>query len=200
MKNFFLSLLTLLALLIFILGLTVVILFLKYRSWEEEFESNMDTQFEIAMEDVKETSFNEKLAQFVLSTSDTEFLQLEVQEAGVLLLTTLEQYMQEGSTVERIYILPSKSRWEIYADIEYGSVSIWVSLDINKDDIQSAQIYTKNVYVGPFNVSRYFNIVNLINKGIGESIVTLNENGFVGRYIENIELLEDSIVLKGSRY
>ena len=40
----------------------------------------------------------------------------------------------------------------------------------------------------------------MINKGIGEAIVTLNENGFVGRYIENIELLEDAMVLKGSRY
>jgi hypothetical protein len=31
-------------------------------------------------------------------------------------------------------------------------------------------------------------------------MVTLNENGFVGRYLENIELLDDSVILKGSRY
>lgn len=200
MKKFLLFFLSLLTILILILTLTVTILSLRYKAWKEEFESNMDTQYVITMEDIKEISFNEKIVQFVLSSSDTEFLQLEVKEVGVLLLATLEQYLQEGFTVESIYILPSKSRWEIYSNIKYESISTWVSLDINKDDIQSAQIYTKNVYVGPFNVSKYFNIVDLINKGIGESIVTLNENGFVGRYIENIELLEESIVLKGSRY
>jgi hypothetical protein len=200
MKKSFLSLLSLFTLLILILSLTVVILFLRYKSWEDEFEKNMDTQYVIVMDDVKGISFNEKLVQFVLSSSDTEFLQLEVKEVGVLILATLDQYMQEGFTVERIYIDPYRSKWNIYCNIKYESISIWVSLDINKDDIQSAQIYTKNVYLGPFNVSKYFNIENLINKGIGESIVTLNENGFVGRYIENIELLEDTIVLKGSRY
>ena len=66
--------------------------------------------------------------------------------------------------------------------------------------MQTAQLYITDIYVGPFSMRGYSKWVEKVNRGIADSIVTLNENGFVGRYLENIELLESNIVVKGSRY
>ena len=69
-----------------------------------------------------------------------------------------------------------------------------------QDNVQSAQLYITEIKVGPFDISDISDVSSKINKGIGEAMVTLNENGLVGRYIENIELLGDFVILKGSRY
>jgi hypothetical protein len=46
----------------------------------------------------------------------------------------------------------------------------------------------------------YPEILTKVNKGIAEALVTANENGFVGRVFENIELQENQLVVKGSLY
>jgi hypothetical protein len=38
-----------------------------------------------------------------------------------------------------------------------------------------------------------------LNRGVSDGIIMLNENNFLGRRIDNIELLEDRIVFKGTR-
>jgi hypothetical protein len=38
-----------------------------------------------------------------------------------------------------------------------------------------------------------------LNRGISDGIIMLNENNFLGRRIDNIELLEDRVVFKGTR-
>lgn len=42
------------------------------------------------------------------------------------------------------------------------------------------------------------NILEKINKGISDALVLVSENGFLGKDIINIDLLFDSVVLKGS--
>ena len=190
MKKFLLYIFFVFTILLTILVVSCVYIFLKYRSWEKEFESNINTEYLI----------DERIVKFTLSLLDTESLSLEVKEIGSILFTTVDSYLGEEISLKKIYVEPSDKVWNIYFKVGYQDLELWFSFDINKDDIQSAQLYTKYVYIGPFEIGRYTDLVSLINKGIGESIVTLNENGFVGRYIENIELLEGGIVLKGSRY
>jgi hypothetical protein len=38
-----------------------------------------------------------------------------------------------------------------------------------------------------------------LNRGISDGIIMLNENNFLGRRIDNIELLEGRVVFKGTR-
>ena len=56
------------------------------------------------------------------------------------------------------------------------------------------------MYFGPYEIGNIFNITDMINTGIADALLTVNENGFSGRYLENIELLEDKVVVKGSKY
>lgn len=200
MKKFFFSILIIFGVIVFIVLLLVGYIFLRYRNWQKEFEGNIQSEYLIDEESIKEIDFNDKVSIFALSMSDTQFLQLDVQEVGSVLFSVLDSYIGGDVNLEKMYITPSDGKWLIYANVRYQDLSLWVSTDINKDDIQSAQIYITEIMIGPFSVGKYINWIDVINKGIGESIVTLNENGLVGRYIENIELLNESVVLKGSRY
>jgi len=200
MKKFLLYIFFVFTIFLTILVVSCVYIFLKYRSWEKEFESNINTEYLIDAKSIEEVDLDERIVKFTLSLLDTESLSLEVKEIGSILFTTVDSYLGEEISLKKIYVKPSDKVWNIYFKVGYQDLELWFSFDINKDDIQSAQLYTKYVYIGPFEIGRYTDLVSLINKGIGESIVTLNENGFVGRYIENIELLEGGIVLKGSRY
>jgi len=200
MKRFFHTVLILFLLLIIILLLFVGYISLRYMNWEKEFEKGINTTYVINQTSAESIDLGGKIAKFALSTDDVRSLELNVTEIGSVIYNTLDSYFGENINVERIYIQPSDSRWIIYTDLVYKRFSVWVSVDINKDNIQSAQLYTTEIKVGPFDVSDISDIDVKINKGIGEAVVTLNENGLVGRYIENIELLNDSVILKGSRY
>lgn len=201
MKRFFFSVLIFLGGIIVLVGLLLGYVFLKYRGWEKEFDSQIQSEYIIDSQVIKSKEFNKKITQFSLSLEDTQFLELNVQEIGSIVLSVLESYVGEDLEIEEMYISPSDSLWYIYVKVRYQDISVWISTDINKDQIQSAQIYVTDIKIGPFSISKFNTAwVDLINSGIGDSIVTLNENGLVGRYIENIELREDSVVLKGSRY
>ena len=198
-KIFRFVLIFLLSLIIFFL-LFIGYLSLRYMNWEKEFEKGINTAYVINQTGAESIDLGGKIVEFTLSTDDVSSLELNVSEIGSVIYSTLDSYSGENVNVERIYIQPSDSRWVIYTDLMYKSFSVWISIDINKDNIQSAQLYTTEIKVGPFDVSDISDIDVKINKGIGEAMVTLNENGLVGRYIENIELLNDSVILKGSRY
>ncbi len=200
MKKFFHSVLIFFLSLIIFFLLFIGYLSLGYVNWEKDFEKGINTAYVINQTSAESIDLGGKIAEFTLSTDDVSSLELNVSEIGSVIYSTLDSYFGENVNVERIYIQPSDSRWVIYTDLMYKSFSVWISVDINKDNIQSAQLYTTEIKVGPFDVSDISDIDVKINKGIGEAVVTLNENGLVGRYIENIELLNDSVILKGSRY
>jgi hypothetical protein len=172
----------------------------KYCNWQRDFEDGMIQEYIITSEDIKDVNIKEKATKFILSSKNTEFLELELNEVGSLLFNILDSNIGQDVVLETMYILPEYSKWNIYLQLSYMDVSVWVSFDINKDNMQTIQIYTTSIYIGPFSIGEYGNWIEMINKGVADSIVTLNENGFVGRYLENIELLEESIVIKGSRY
>jgi len=200
MKKFFHSILILIS--IATIGVLIFLgyMYFEYRNWEKLFEKEINTIFVIDTQRANKTDLGEKISTFALSTKDVEFLELKVEEIGSEIFKTLDTYLGEKINLEKIYIVPSYSKWIIYSQVKYERVLVWFSFDVNKDNIQSAQIYVTEINVGPFKVSDYTNWVDAVNTGIADSIVTLNENGLVGRYIENIELLNTSVVLKGSRY
>ncbi len=176
------------------------LIFLKYRNWETSFEKEIEIDNLIDLDIAKSIDLGAKISTFALSTEDVEFLQLDVSEIGSEIFNTLDSYLGEKLILEKIYIVPSNSKWVIYSQVRYEKFLVWFSFDVNKDSIQSAQMYVTQINIGPFRISEYVNWVDAVNTGIADSIITLNENGLVGRYIENIELLNNSVVLKGSRY
>jgi len=169
-------------------------------NWEKEFEKGINTAYVVNQNSAESTDIGGKIAEFALSADDVSSLELNISEIGSVVYLAVQSYLGEDITVERMYIQPNDSKWIIYAETKYKRFSIWISADVNKDNIQSAQLYTTEIKVGPFDISNVSNLTEKINKGIGEAVVTLNENGLVGRYIENIELRKASVILKGSRY
>jgi hypothetical protein len=75
-----------------------------------------------------------------------------------------------------------------------------LGLDIVKDSRETAELYSRNIYLGDMKVPSFLskNILEKINKGISDALVLVLENGFLGKDIINIDLLFDSVVLKGS--
>ena len=200
MKKVFRFVLIFLLLLIIFFLLFIGYLSLRYMNWKGEFEKGINTAYVINQTSAESIDLGGKIAKFALSTDDVSFLELNVSEIGSVVYLVIESYLGDDMSLEKMYIQPNDSKWIIYAETKYKRFSIWISVDINKDNIQSAQLYTTEIKVGPFDISNVSDFTSKINKGIGEAVVTLNENGLVGRYIENIELKEDSIILKGSRY
>jgi hypothetical protein len=74
-------------------------------------------------------------------------------------------------------------------------------MEIVKDDRETAELYVRDLLLGKYKVPGFIakDIVHSINKGISDAILLVNENAFLGRRIENIELLEERVVVKGSR-
>ena len=200
MKKFFHSILILISILTIGVLISLGYMYFKYRNWEKSFEQDINIDNLIDQDIAKSTDSGAKISTFALSAEDVEFLQLDISEIGSEIYNTLDSYLGEKLNLEKIYILPSNSKWVIYSQVRYEKFLIWFSFDVNKDSIQSAQIYVTQINIGPFRISKYVNWVDAVNTGIADSIITLNENGLVGRYIENIELLNNSVVLKGSRY
>lgn len=154
----------------------------------------------ISPDSVKDVDIQEKITDFVLSMEYTESLELELEEIGSILFDVIDDYLGDDIHLTTIYIIPKHGRWDLFLKLNYKKIYLWISCDVNKDEMQTAQLYITDIYVGPFSMRGYSKWVEKVNRGIADSIVTLNENGFVGRYLENIELLESNIVVKGSRY
>jgi len=200
MKKFFRASLLLCAALFFFLLLLLFFLLYSYTRWQGEFENSMLEQNTISPDSVKDVDIQEKITDFVLSMEYTESLELELEEIGAILFDVIDDYLGDGIHLTSIYIIPKHGRWDLFLKLSYKKIYLWISCDVNKDEMQTAQLYITDIYVGPFSMRGYSKWVEKVNRGIADSIVTLNENGFVGRYLENIELLESNIVVKGSRY
>lgn len=197
MKKFFKVVLLTIFSISALITIAVILLLVRYNSWTKDFESNIKVENLI----VKDTSLSEEvvtqISSFTLSQENTESLSLSTVQFGYMLLNVLNEYLGESISVEKIYIEPSVGNWNVYIQANYKKISPWVWISLKKDSVQSAQFYITQFNIGPYSFNRF---VESINDGIANGLVTVNENGFTGRYLENIELLEDSIVVKGSRY
>jgi len=182
------------------IGLISFLLIRNYKNWESKFERNIYENNLAILPYESDGEIEMKIAKFTLSNENTESLVLSPYEFANLILLTSKGYFDKEFTVKRVYIEPENSRWNIYMEFVYRGYSIWFSVDLNKDDMQTAQLYITDIYIGNYSLGKYFNLVYQVNMGIANSLLTVNENGFSGRYLENIELMEDKIVVKGSRY
>ncbi len=144
-------------------------MYFKYRNWEKSFEQDINIDNLIDQDIAKSTDLGAKISTFALSAEDVEFLQLDISEIGSEIYNTLRFILRrQGLILEKIYIEPSNSKWVIYSQVRYEKFLIWFSFDVNKDSIQSAQIYVTQINIGPFRISEYVNWVDAVNTGIAE--------------------------------
>ena len=175
-------------------------LFVRYSKWEMSDDltvclSDLDEQ---EKEEIRE-DIAEKTKTFVLSDSRTDFVVFTKQE--VLQILSTNMLSQENLETEDICVIASSGIWQVYIKYNLGSTELpWIVLDFVKDNRETAEIYVREIRVGniklPESISK--KILQDTNRGIADAIIMLNENRFLGRVIENIELLDDRVVLKGS--
>ncbi|MHC1716548.1 MAG: hypothetical protein AB9915_01450 [Candidatus Dojkabacteria bacterium] len=147
----------------------------------------------------KEFDIDSKIRGFVLSNNKSEFAVFSKEE----ILYFLDSNIQTAGElkIEDICIYPEGGIWKTYFNAKIGIFNIpWVGLDIVKENRETAELYVKEIYLGGFVVPEFLskNIISNINMGISDGLVLVNENAFLGRTIQNIELFSDKVVVKGS--
>lgn len=193
MKNVFKALLVISIIIIGILIYPVI----SYLLWQKQFKNQ-----KLDMNCISNSSVvappDEKFKNFVMSEDSTTFIELSAGEVLSLLQST---NILSGGDIEDICIQPAKKVWSIYANISLQGINIpWIRVDIAKDIMETAQLYVENMYIGNILIPERIaqNIKEQLNKGISDALILVNENNFLGRKIQNIELLEDKIVVKGT--
>jgi len=200
---------TLLLLFLFAIVILAAILFvssLRYSKWKE---TELSKQGITCMSDITGKSseaedlgatIEDKIKKFTLSDTKTDFIVLTEEE---MLYLFSENFTEEGDIrVEDICLKPSEGVWQLYLKTKYKKVSVpWLVLDIVKDNIETAEVYIRKVHIGGLEIPAFLEtrLREDLNRGISDGIIMLNENNFLGRRIDNIELLEDRVVFKGTR-
>ena len=202
-------------LLLFLLSTIIVLIgigfvsYLRYSKWKEEDLSKQGITCISDISDIQNNSsssedlgpvIEDKIKKFVLSDTKTDFIVLTEEEMLYLLS---ENFTEVGDIkVEDICIKPSEGVWQLYLKSKYKKMSLpWLVLDIVKDNIETAEVYIREVHMGDLELPSFLEarVRGDFNRGISDGIIMLNENDFLGRRIDNIELLEDRLIFKGTR-
>lgn len=170
---------------------------LSYLLWQKQFNAQIP-QFDCSSNLSELVNLDDKFKNFVFSEEKTEFVELSIEDVLSLLKGS---NIINGGELTNICIVPNSNVWDIYAHVSIQGITLpWVRVEIAKDAMETAQLYVKNIYIGNIFISEKFsqNIKEQMNKGISDGIILVNENSFLGRRVQNIELLKDKIVIKGT--
>lgn len=170
---------------------------ISYLLWQKQFQTKMP-EMNCATSISEIIPLDEKFKDFVTSEDMITSIELSPEETLSLLRST---DIISGGDINNICIQPNKGVWNIYADISLQGINMpWIRIDVSKDTMETAQLYVSNIYIGsillPEGISS--GIKEQLNKGISDALILVNENSFLGRKIQNIELLQDNIVIKGT--
>jgi hypothetical protein len=153
----------------------------------------------LAMEEELEEIIEERIKNFILSDSRTDFIVFSVEEVLYVLSSNIET--TDPFEVNDVCLAPSRGLWQVYLKYSFSSIQLpWVVMDVVKDNRETAELYVNEIRIGDSKIPDIIadRIIIDINKGISDAVIMLNENRFLGRTIENIELLNDKVVFKGS--
>lgn len=195
-------------LIIFFITILLIILaicgvvYYKYFSWRKSFEitkqhlvctNNINTE-ELSV------SVEEKIKKFVKSKDKTDYISFTIPEIAYFLKANVDG---TGTlSFDTACIEAKDSKWRIYVNMEIADVNIpWASFYLIKDNMQTAQLYPLNIYIGnmqlPDSIAKTY--TDQIARGINDALVTVLENDFTSRTIDNIELKETEVIIKGTK-
>ena len=199
LKIFLFSTLTVFLLLVIVVAHMVF----SYRSWQRDFEKKISPQELVESIDMEEKErLEEKIADVMSSIGDTSVLELSTIEVSSLMLNSFQG--NEFLNIEGVYIDPmERGRWDVYFKTDFlEKVSAWVKIKIRKEDRETAEIFVEDVLIGTYSFKSLGlnKLVEEINQALSSALITVGENGFVGRTLENIELLDSEIVIRLEKY
>lgn len=177
-------------------------IFIRYSSWIKDFEENADVicisgedEFELS----EELNISEKIKNFVLSDSFPEFITFTKNEVLVILYDSINS--SSDVSIQDLCLDSQKGIWELFIHPKLNTIQLpWIGIDIIKDNRETAELFSRNIYLGDMKIPLFMSkgILEKVNKGLSDALILVSENGFLGKEIINIDLLPDSVVLKGS--
>ena len=184
--------------LFFLLGGYFVV---RYSLWHRDFfvsENITCTSDEKFVVEEKEINIGDRIKNFVLSDLFSEFVTFSRKEMLYLLKDSISGV--SSLEIQDVCLVSDKGVWKVYAHSKVTFLQLpWIGVDIVKDNRKTAELYSRNIYIGDIKVPDVLTRKPLekINKGISDALILVTENGFLGKTIENIDLLKDTVVIKG---
>lgn len=198
-KVFKIVAISLLVLLLLIISFFTYLL-LSYSSWHGDFEK--DINIESLNEDVGNNLIEEKIEEISSRSDDTVILELSTEEISFLILESFQG--NESLDIENVYISPiEKGRWNIYMKVRVlEKRALWVGIKMRKEDRETAEIFAEDILIGEYSLESLGldGLIDRINEALSSALLTVEENGFVGRTFENIELLDTGLILRLEKY
>ena len=173
----------------------------RYSLWHRDFfvsENITCTSDEKFVVEEKEINIGDRIKNFVLSDLFSEFVTFSRKEMLYLLKDSISGV--SSLEIQDVCLVSDKGVWKVYAHSKVTFLQLpWIGIDIVKDNRETAELYSKRIYIGDMKVPDVLarGPLEKINKGISDALILVTENGFLGKTIENIDLLKDSIVIKG---
>ncbi|MDD3474509.1 MAG: hypothetical protein PHP08_01230 [Candidatus Dojkabacteria bacterium] len=194
-----------LLILLFLVFIFILILIIKGKSWRTSFESSIKEEYIVSSISEEKNVLNEKIEEYIMSSESVDFIEFTPLEISQYLYNTLfEMTVGTSLNILELYITPGNDVWNVCTLLNisnFEKFDFWLCMDVTKDNMQTAQLYVEDITLDGFDIGKiYPKILTQINQGIAEALTTANENGFVGRMLENIELQQDQLIIKGSQY
>jgi hypothetical protein len=150
-----------------------------------------------------DSAVEEKIEMYVLSEEETDFVTFTPEEVGSIVYSSVQDMLGDSKvSISQVYIYPQNSIWQVCGLLKWSKLKnkdIWVCVDVTKDNTETAQLYITQLLIQGIDVSKiYPSLLTKVNKGFAEALITVNENRFVGREFENIELTASELIIKGS--
>ena len=191
---------------IFLIGILAIIILLvsyftiRYFTWRNTFFNDSENTTCTNDEDYEQEDINifDRIENFVLSKDRTEFMTFTRKE----LLFVLRDSFKDNDTlkIQDMCLSSQRGMWRVYMHPKIEFLQLpWIGVDIMKDEMQTAEVYSRGMYVGDMKVPTSIakKSIEQVNRGISDALILVTENGFLGKTIRNIDLLKDSIVIKG---
>ena len=173
----------------------------RYSLWHKDFFTNENitcTNDEKFVIEEKEINIGDRIKNFVLSDLFSEFVTFSRKEMLYLLKDSISGV--SSLEIQDVCLVSDKGVWKVYAHSKVTFLQLpWIGIDIVKDNRETAELYSKRIYIGDMKVTDVLarGPLEKINKGISDALILVTENGFLGKTIENIDLLKDTVVIKG---
>jgi len=193
------SLISILILLFLILLFGII----KSWIWLNDFESRLKEEYIVTEGIQTDSAVEKKIEMYILSEEKTDFVIFTPQEVGNIVYSSVQDMLGESSIfISQVYVYPQNGIWQVCSSLEWSKLKnkdIWVCVDVTKDNMQTAQLYVAKLLVQGVDIGKiYPSLLVKINNGFAEALITVNENRFVGRKFENIELTSGELIIKGS--
>ncbi len=196
-------LLSSLLLIFIILVLSIAYFVFSYKSWEKDFEKNISSENLVQSPDSGITKgINEKIESAAYLDENTSILELTPKEVSYLILDSFQQ--SQTVSLCSVYIQPiEKGRWNIFLKVKIlNKIPVWVESKLRKEERETAEVFFEDILIGNYSLKSFGlkNFVDKANNALSSALVTAEENGFVGRTLKNVELLDSGLIVRLERY